>query len=42
MPTNFLLTFVEGVGRRSVQTVREVGYLAALLAEALYLSLIHI
>lgn len=36
MPTNFVFAFVEGIGRRSLQTVREVGYLAALLAEALY------
>jgi len=31
-----LRLFVEGVGRRAVQAVRETGYLAALLAEALY------
>ncbi len=31
-----LRLFVEGVGRRTVQLVQECGYLAALLAEALY------
>lgn len=36
MPIEPLLAFVEGVGRRSVQAVREVGYLVALLAEAFY------
>ena len=36
MPIEPLLSFVEGVGRRSVQAVREVGYLSALLAEAFY------
>lgn len=36
MATEALLAFVEGVGRRSLQAVREVGYLAALLVEALY------
>ena len=36
MPNNAFIDFVEGLGRRSLQVVREVGYLAALLAESFY------